>query len=106
MTSYGIIKSTSTGMYTLLPFGIRVLNKLINIVDKEMTNLGAEKIMLPALIAAKLWKRTNRYDSSKPELFRINDRHDKEYILSPVSKKCSICCLDHSCSFKESIFLL
>lgn len=85
MTSYGIIKPVSIGMYALLPLGMRVLNKLIDLVDKEMANLGAEKILLPALTSTKLWKKTDRYDSSKPELFTVKDRHSKEYILSPVS---------------------
>lgn len=85
MVNYGIIKSASTGMYSFLPLGMRVLNKLINIVDKEMANLGAQKIMLPALTSSKLWKKTNRYNSSKTELFTLTDRHGKEYILSPVS---------------------
>lgn len=85
MISYGIIKPASTGMYVLLPLGMRVLNKLISLVDKEMANLGAEKVLFPALTSAKLWKKTNRYDSSKPELFTVKDRHEKEYILSPVS---------------------
>lgn len=98
MVNYGIIKSTSTGMYSFLPLGVRVLNKLINIIDKEMANLGAEKIMLPALTSTNLWKKTNRYDSSKTELFILTDRHGKEYMLSPVSKKYSIVLhLDHSC---------
>ncbi|XP_014485317.1 PREDICTED: probable proline--tRNA ligase, mitochondrial [Dinoponera quadriceps] len=90
MINYGIIKPVSTGMYSLLPLGMRVLNKLINIVDKEMTNLGAEKIMLPALTPAKLWKKTDRYNLNKPELFTVIDRHDKEYILSPTYEE-AIC---------------
>ncbi|XP_032667580.1 probable proline--tRNA ligase, mitochondrial [Odontomachus brunneus] len=84
MTNYGIIKPVSTGMYSYLPLGVRVLNKLINIIDKEMANLGAEKIMLPALTSTKLWKKTNRYDSNKTELFVLTDRHGKEYMLSPT----------------------
>ena len=74
-------------MYALLPLGMRILNKLIDIVDKEMMNIGAQKILLPALTPAALWKKTDRYDSNKTELFTVIDRHKKEYILSPVSKK-------------------
>ncbi|EFN79469.1 probable proline--tRNA ligase, mitochondrial [Harpegnathos saltator] len=90
MINYGIIKSVSTGMYSILPLGMRVLNKLIKIIDKEMTDLGAEKIMLPALTSAKLWKKSNRYNSNKTELFTVTDRHDKEYILSPTYEE-AIC---------------
>lgn len=90
MINYGIIKPVNIGMYALLPLGMRVLNKFINLVDKEMTNLGAEKILLPALTSTSLWKKTNRYNSNKVELFTVKDRHEKEYILSPVSKKHTI----------------
>ncbi|EFN67969.1 Probable prolyl-tRNA synthetase, mitochondrial [Camponotus floridanus] len=90
MIKYGIIKPCNVGMYALLPLGMRVLNKLINLVDKEMTNLGAEKILLPALTSTSLWKKTNRYDSNKNELFTIKDRHEKEYILSPTYEE-AIC---------------
>lgn len=104
MINYGIIKPASSGMYSLLPLGMRVLNKLTSIVDKEMTNIDAEKIMLPALTSTKLWKKSDRYDSTKSELFTVTDRHDKEYVLSPVSKKFSVAyCLDHGC-FKWKCF--
>lgn len=88
MINYGIIKPVSVGMYALLPSGVRILNKLIELVDKEMANIGAEKILLPALTPAALWKQTDRYDSNKTELFTVTDRHKKEFILSPVSSKC------------------
>jgi len=88
MINYGLIKPVSVGMYALLPLGMRILNKLIELVDKEMASIGAEKILLPALTSAALWKKTNRYDSNKTELFTVTDRHKKEFILSPVSIKC------------------
>lgn len=72
-------------MYALLPLGMRALNKLIDLVDKEMAKLDAEKILLPALTSTTLWKQSDRYDSNKTELFTVTDRHNKEYILSPVS---------------------
>lgn len=87
MINYGIIKPVSIGMHALLPLGMRILNKLINLVDKEMADIGAEKILLPALTSTELWKKTDRYNSNKTELFTVMDRHKKEYILSPVSKR-------------------
>lgn len=90
MINYGIIKPASIGMYALLPLGVRILNKLIELVDKEMANIGAEKILLPALTPAALWKKTDRYDTNKTELFTVTDRHKKTYILSPVSKKYAV----------------
>ncbi|XP_011684944.1 PREDICTED: probable proline--tRNA ligase, mitochondrial [Wasmannia auropunctata] len=90
MVNYGIIKPVNIGMYALLPLGMRILNKLIELVDKEMANIGAEKILLPALTSAALWKKTKRYDSSNSELFKVTDRHEKEYILGPTYEE-AIC---------------
>ncbi|XP_071555239.1 probable proline--tRNA ligase, mitochondrial isoform X1 [Temnothorax nylanderi] len=90
MINYGIIKPVSIGMYALLPLGVRILNKLIELVDKEMANIGAEKILLPALTPAALWKKTDRLDSNKTELFTVIDRHKKMYILSPTYEE-AIC---------------
>lgn len=72
-------------MYALLPLGLRVMNKLIDLVDNEMEKAGAQKLQLPALTSFKLWKRTDRFESNKIELFKVEDRHDMQYILSPVS---------------------
>ncbi|KZC12434.1 putative proline--tRNA ligase, mitochondrial, partial [Dufourea novaeangliae] len=90
LSKYGFIKSINTGMYAILPMGLRVLNKLINLVDNEMERVGAQKIMLPALTATQLWKQTNRFDSAKDELFVLQDRHSKKYILSPTHEE-TIC---------------
>jgi len=73
-------------MYALLPLGMRALNKLINLVDKEMINIGAEKILLPALTSTTLWEKTDRYDTNRTELFTVTDRHNRKYILSPVNR--------------------
>lgn len=80
------MKPAGNGMYALLPLGLRVLNKLINIVDREMVKIGAEKILLPALTSTALWKKTERYDDNNSELFTVTDRHNREYLLSPVSE--------------------
>lgn len=87
MLDYGIIKAVTTGLYAFLPMGLRVLNKLTNLVEKEMTSIDAERLMLPALTSIKLWEKNNRYESNKDELFTVSDRHNKKYILSPVNKR-------------------
>ena len=86
MVDAGIIRKASTGMYTLLPMGLRVLQKLTDIVDQEMLNIGAQKILLPALTSEKLWKKTDRLEKAGRELFTLRDRHNNTYILSPVCK--------------------
>ncbi|XP_076166178.1 prolyl-tRNA synthetase 2-like protein, mitochondrial isoform X2 [Ptiloglossa arizonensis] len=77
-------------MYAFLPLGLRILNKLINLVDNEMERIGAQKLMLPAFSSTSLWKQTDRLESNKSELFQIEDRHNKKYILNPTYEE-SIC---------------
>ncbi|XP_076650748.1 prolyl-tRNA synthetase 2-like protein, mitochondrial [Halictus rubicundus] len=90
LIKYGFIKSVSNGMYAYLPLGLRVLDKLTDLVDNEMEKIGAQKLLLPALTATKLWKQTNRFDDNKKELFEVHDRHKKNYILSPTYEE-TIC---------------
>ncbi|XP_076295671.1 prolyl-tRNA synthetase 2-like protein, mitochondrial isoform X1 [Lasioglossum baleicum] len=90
LIKYGFIKSVNNGMYAYLPLGLRVLDKLTNLVVNEMENVGAQKLMLPALTPTKLWKQTNRFDDNKTELFEVHDRHKKNYILSPTYEE-TIC---------------
>ena len=80
----GIIRQANTGMYTLMPLGLRVLQKLINIVDNEMNRIGAQKLLLPNLTSASLWEKTNRLQDINAELFKVQDRHNNVFILSPV----------------------
>ncbi|KAI4497751.1 hypothetical protein M0802_007077 [Mischocyttarus mexicanus] len=90
MINSGIIKPVSKGMHVLLPLGFRILDKLSTIVEKEMKNIGAQRILLPALTSTKLLKKTNRYDPDNNELFTLRDRYDKKYVLSPTFEE-AIC---------------
>ncbi|KAL2716422.1 hypothetical protein V1478_014098 [Vespula squamosa] len=95
MINNGIIKSVNRGMYVLLPLGLRVLDKLTALIDKEMMNIGAQKILLPSLTSVKLLEKTNRYEPDKNELFTLTDRYKKLYILSPTFEE-AICDLIHN----------
>ncbi|XP_012142370.1 prolyl-tRNA synthetase 2-like protein, mitochondrial [Megachile rotundata] len=90
LTRYGFIKQVNSGMYAYLPLALRVLNKLITIIDHEMEKIGGQKLLLPALTSTKLWNKTNRLDDNLSELFILNDRFAKKYILSPTCEE-SIC---------------
>lgn len=79
-----MIKQVTTGMYAILPLGLRIFNKLTALVDNEMQKIGAQKLLLPALIPTHLWKKTDRFNNVT-ELFKIQDRAHRQYILSPVS---------------------
>lgn len=89
MLEQGVIRATSTGLYTLLPLGMRALNKLENIVDRYMQKVGAQKILLPTLTSDQLWEQSGRLEEAKAgsELFLLEDRHKKRYILGPTHEE-------------------
>ncbi|XP_061941636.1 probable proline--tRNA ligase, mitochondrial isoform X2 [Apis cerana] len=89
LLKYGLIKQVTTGMYAILPLGLRIFNKLTALVDNEMQKIGAQKLLLPALIPTHLWKKTDRFNNVT-ELFKIQDRAQRQYILSPTHEE-SIC---------------
>lgn len=83
----GLIKRLAAGIYTYLPLGFRVLNKVANIVREEMNRAGAQEVLMPALLPSELWKETGRWDVYGKELFRINDRHEHEFCLGPTHEE-------------------
>lgn len=87
MIDNGIIHQANNGMFDLLPLGQRALQKLINLVDHHMQAVGAQKVTFPLLTNSALWKSTDRLESSGPELFMLQDRHKKNYILSPTHEE-------------------
>ena len=85
LVKYGLIKQVTSGMYAFLPLGLRVINKLVALVDVEMEKIQAQKMLLPALTPTHLWKKTERFNDNVNELFKVQDRSRRQYILSPVS---------------------
>lgn len=80
-----ILYTSSPGAFYYLPLGLRALEKLIRIIDEEMQAIGAQKIAMPTMIKANLWKKTGRWDTE--ELFKLTDRHSKEYCLGPTHEE-------------------
>lgn len=80
-----IIFHTHAGVFTYLPLGLRALEKLTHLIDEEMQDIGAQKIAMPTLIKSSLWKKTERWETE--ELFKILDRHNKEYCLGPTHEE-------------------
>lgn len=76
------IYPTSAGLYSLLPLGHRVAEKVKDIIREEMDGIGGMELMMPVLNPAELWKRTKRYYTIGQELFRIKDRKDREFVLA------------------------
>ncbi|MBN2058665.1 MAG: proline--tRNA ligase [Candidatus Saganbacteria bacterium] len=83
----GFIRKVAAGVYTYLPLGFRVLNKVINVVREEMDRSGAQEVFMPVLLPAELWQETGRWDIYGKELFRIQDRHERDFCLGPTHEE-------------------
>ncbi|KAJ8305612.1 hypothetical protein KUTeg_016157, partial [Tegillarca granosa] len=82
-----IIDHCYPGAYHLLPLGVRVLEKLIKIIDFELEAIGALKMQMPILAPSKLWKKSGRWKTTGSELFRLKDRNQHEYCLGPTHEE-------------------
>lgn len=83
----GMIRKTASGVYTFLPLGFKVLQKIENIVREEMDAIGSQEIMMPAIQPAELWHESGRWNDYGPELMRLCDRHEKEFCLGPTHEE-------------------
>src|SRR5947207_6361649 len=80
MVRAGLIRQLGAGMWTFLPAGWRVHQKVERIIREEMNAIGAQEMLMPVLQTAELWQRTGRYEI--PELFRLEDRNDRPLVLA------------------------
>jgi prolyl-tRNA synthetase len=87
MIRSGLIRKISSGIYSYLPLGLKILRKFENIVREEMNKAGALEILMPSLIPSKLWKESARWDQYGPELLRIKDRHNNEFCYGPTHEE-------------------
>jgi len=87
MVRAGLIRKESAGMYVYLPFGLRALRKVTEIVRNEMDNSGALEFLMPELTSADLWKESGRWFTMGPEMIRIKDRNAQEYALGPTHEE-------------------
>ncbi len=83
----GYIKKVAAGIYNYLPLGLKVLKNIENIIRKHMDEAGALEVLLPILTPAELWKETGRWDVYGKELFRLKDRHDRDFALGPTHEE-------------------
>lgn len=83
----GMMRKNAAGLYTFLPLGKRVLNKVSAIVSEEMDAIGAQEILMPFVQPAELWHESGRWDDYGPELLRLNDRHGNEFCLGPTHEE-------------------
>ncbi len=87
MLRAGLIRKLSSGIYTWLPLGLRVLRKVERIVRQEMDRAGAQEILMPGVQPAELWQESGRWDHYGKELLRFKDRHDHDYCLAPTHEE-------------------
>ncbi|BEP40569.1 proline--tRNA ligase [Variovorax sp. V15] len=87
MMRAGMIKKLGTGIYTYMPMGLRVIRKVEAIVREEMNRAGAVEMTMPVVQPAELWQETGRFDKMGPELLRIKDRHDRDFVIQPTSEE-------------------
>jgi prolyl-tRNA synthetase len=87
MTRAGMIKKLGVGIYSYMPMGLRVIRKVEAIVREEMARAGAVELTMPVVQPAELWQETGRFEKMGPELLRIKDRHDRDYVVQPTSEE-------------------
>ena len=83
----GMIKKLVPGVYNYLPLGLKVLNKIEDIIREEMDASGANEILSSALQPKELWEESGRWSKYGPELMRFTDRHEKEFCLGPTHEE-------------------
>jgi prolyl-tRNA synthetase len=87
MLRAGMVRKLASGIYTWLPLGLRVLNKVMAVVRQEMEGLGAQEILLPSVQPAELWQESQRWDKYGPELLRLSDRHGRSFCYGPTHEE-------------------
>jgi prolyl-tRNA synthetase len=87
MTRAGMIKKLGAGIYTYMPMGLRVIRKVEAIVREEMNRAGAVELLMPVVQPAEYWQETGRWSKMGPELMRVKDRHERDYIIQPTSEE-------------------
>ena len=87
MLRSGMIRQETSGIYTWLPLGYKVLNKIIRIVEKVHAEANINQILMPTIQNAEIWKTSNRFNSYGKEMLRINDRNSKELLYGPTNEE-------------------
>lgn len=87
MMRAGMIKRLGAGIYNYMPMGLRVIRKVENIIREEMNRAGAVELLMPVVQPAELWQETQRFDKMGPELLRVKDRHERDFIIQPTSEE-------------------
>src|ERR1700726_3902235 len=87
MLRAGMIRQEAAGIYTFLPLGLRVLNKVCRIVREEQDRAGAIEVLMPTIQSADLWRESGRYEDYGKEMLRIKDRHGRDMLYGPTNEE-------------------
>ena len=87
MLRAGMIRQQSAGIYSWLPLGLKVLDKISDIVREEQNRAGAIEILMPTIQSADLWRESGRYDDYGKEMLRIQDRHERDMLFGPTNEE-------------------
>jgi prolyl-tRNA synthetase len=87
MMRAGMIKRLSAGIYNYMPMGLRVIRKVEAIIREEMNRAGAIELLMPVVQPAELWQESGRFQAYGPELLRVKDRHERDFIIQPTSEE-------------------
>ncbi|XP_074077450.1 putative proline--tRNA ligase, mitochondrial [Macrotis lagotis] len=108
MLRTGLLHPAGPGCYHYLPYAVRALEKLVGVIDQEMQAIGGQKLDMPTLSSAELWRASGRWDLVGPELFRLRDRQDRDYCLGPTHEEAvtSLVASQKTLSYKQLPHLL
>ncbi len=87
MMRAGLIKRLGAGIYNYMPMGLRVIRKVERIIRQEMDRAGAIELLMPVVQPAELWQETGRFEKMGPELLRVKDRHQRDFVIQPTSEE-------------------
>ena len=87
MLRVGMIKQSSSGIYSWLPLGFKIMKKIENIVREEQNNIGAQELLMPTIQSAEIWKESGRYNDYGDEMLRIKDRQGREMLYGPTNEE-------------------
>ncbi len=87
MVRAGMIRQTTSGIYSWLPLGLKVLKNIEKIIKDEMDKAGALEIMMPTIQPKELWQESGRYDDYGKEMLRMKDRHDRDILYGPTAEE-------------------
>jgi prolyl-tRNA synthetase len=83
----GYIRKVAAGVYSLMPLGYRVVQKITHVIRQELNRAGAAEVLLPMVHPAELWQESSRWQKYGPELLRIKDRKNADFAISPTAEE-------------------